>query len=196
MLARCSKTGNIDVTKRSGRWTVAPIEQLTIDRRTIDRRAIDRRTDDRSAAEDDARAGRAARATLRAQVGRLERELSRILAGGFPHIAGPAPDGERIERRLPGPCLLTLGELERQRDELAEQVRVARIRSAERIELERRSRALLEEMRRAPHRHKFVRLPVADLGEGRCGFWQVRPRLGLVGMLAGWWEVKLSSGCP
>ena len=24
----------------------------------------------------------------------------------------------------------------------------------------------------------------------------VRPRLGLIGMLAGWWEVKLSSGCP
>jgi hypothetical protein len=26
--------------------------------------------------------------------------------------------------------------------------------------------------------------------------WHVRPRLGLVGMLAGWWQVKLSSGCP
>jgi hypothetical protein len=24
----------------------------------------------------------------------------------------------------------------------------------------------------------------------------VRPRLGLIGMLAGWWHVKLSSGCP
>ena len=26
--------------------------------------------------------------------------------------------------------------------------------------------------------------------------WQVRPRLGLIGMLMGWWQVKLSSGCP
>jgi hypothetical protein len=24
----------------------------------------------------------------------------------------------------------------------------------------------------------------------------VRPRLGLIGMLMGWWQVKLSSGCP
>ena len=26
--------------------------------------------------------------------------------------------------------------------------------------------------------------------------WYVKPRLGLIGMLMGWWEVKLSSGCP
>ena len=36
----------------------------------------------------------------------------------------------------------------------------------------------------------------ADIGEPGCGVWQVRPRLGLIGMLMGWWEVKLSSGCP
>jgi len=24
----------------------------------------------------------------------------------------------------------------------------------------------------------------------------VRPRVGLVGMFMGWWQVKLSSGCP
>jgi len=35
-----------------------------------------------------------------------------------------------------------------------------------------------------------------ELGEGGCGVYQVRPRLGLIGMLAGWWHVKLSSGCP
>ena len=33
-------------------------------------------------------------------------------------------------------------------------------------------------------------------GEPGCGAYVVRPRLGLIGMLAGWWEVKLSSGCP
>jgi hypothetical protein len=37
---------------------------------------------------------------------------------------------------------------------------------------------------------------VSDLGQGGCGVWQVRPRLGLIGMLAGWWQLKLSSGCP
>jgi hypothetical protein len=158
--------------------------------------AIDRHARERSALRSDAHAEHAARATLKAQVARLERELSQIVASGFPHIAGSVARDERQGRRTAGPRLLTLGELERQRDELALHIRAARIRQAERAQIERRSRALLEEMKRAPHEHKFVRLPVADLGEGRCGFWQVRPRLGLLGMLAGWWEVKLSSGCP
>ncbi len=26
--------------------------------------------------------------------------------------------------------------------------------------------------------------------------WHVRPRYGLLGMLMGWWRVKISSGCP
>ena len=47
-----------------------------------------------------------------------------------------------------------------------------------------------------PGRYKFVRVANRDLGEGGCGVWQVRPRLGLIGMLMGWWQVKLSSGCP
>jgi hypothetical protein len=47
-----------------------------------------------------------------------------------------------------------------------------------------------------PGRHKFVRVANRDLGAAGCGVWQVRPRLGLVGMLMGWWQVKLSSGCP
>jgi hypothetical protein len=60
----------------------------------------------------------------------------------------------------------------------------------------RRSRELLDRMQLEPGRHKFMRLPVANLGQGGCGAWEVRPRLGLIGMLAGWWHVKLSSGCP
>src|SRR5207302_1017804 len=63
-------------------------------------------------------------------------------------------------------------------------------------EHERRARELLERMKLEPARYKFVRLPVRDLGEGGCGVWEVRPRLGLIGMLAGWWQLKLSSGCP
>jgi hypothetical protein len=41
-----------------------------------------------------------------------------------------------------------------------------------------------------------VRVANRDLGESGCGVWHVRPRLGLIGMLMGWWQVKLSSGCP
>jgi hypothetical protein len=92
--------------------------------------------------------------------------------------------------------MLGLGELERVRDDLAERVRRARVVVADRAELEADSRALLEEMLRDPARYRHVRLPAADLGERGCGAYQVRPRLGIIGMLMGWWHVKLSSGCP
>src|SRR5262249_5623770 len=65
-----------------------------------------------------------------------------------------------------------------------------------RTEHERRAHELLERMKLEPGRYKFTRLAVRDLGQGGCGVWEVRPRLGLIGMLAGWWQVKLSSGCP
>ena len=57
-------------------------------------------------------------------------------------------------------------------------------------------RVRLERMLLAPGKHRFETVSNKQLGEGGCGVWQVRPRLGLVGMLAGWWHVKLSSGCP
>jgi hypothetical protein len=135
---------------------------------------------------------RAAREALRTQVSKLERELSGLVAHTFPHISPRDDRGEAFS----GPRLLSLAELERVRDRLA--VRVGEVRSqvAERTALECRSRALLERMKLEPGRYKFVRVPVADLGDGHCGVWEVRPRLGLVGMLAGWWQVKLSSGCP
>jgi hypothetical protein len=134
---------------------------------------------------------RAARRTLRAQIARLERELGETVLAAFPHIAsGPSL------RPAPGPRMLGLGELERVRDDLAERVRRARVVVARRADLEADSRALLEEMLREPARYKGVRLPLADLGERGCGAYHVRPRLGIVGRLMGWWHVKLSSGCP
>jgi hypothetical protein len=135
---------------------------------------------------------RAAREALRTQISKLERELSGLVANAFPHIAPRDGSGERFS----GPRLLTLAELERLRDRLVQRVGEVRGQAVERDALERRSRALLERMKLEPGRYKFVRLPVADLGDGHCGVWEVRPRLGLIGMLAGWWQVKLSSGCP
>ncbi len=64
------------------------------------------------------------------------------------------------------------------------------------VELTEAGRALLEDARADPRRHKWLRIPRAALGERGCGAYEVRPRVGLLGMLAGWWEVKLSSGCP
>jgi hypothetical protein len=143
---------------------------------------------------------RAARSSLRAQIAKIERELSGIVADTFPHLS---PSGARgggthagEEAIATGPCLLTLAELERMRDRLAGRVQELRRLAAERGEHERRSCELLERMKLEPGRYKFVRLPVSDLGQGGCGVWEVRPRLGLIGMLAGWWQVKLSSGCP
>jgi hypothetical protein len=143
------------------------------------------------------------RKALRGQIARLERESSAIVAGAFPHISATeyrriSPMGSRAHREetVAAPRLLTLAELERVRDRLAGHTQDLRRLAAGRAEHERRARALLEAMKLEPARHRFVRLPVRDLGEGGCGVWEVRPRLGLVGMLAGWWQVKLSSGCP
>jgi hypothetical protein len=134
----------------------------------------------------------AAREALRAQVAKLERELSGLVASTFPHISPRDEGGERLS----GPRLLSLAELERVRDRLVLRLSEVRSKVIERTTLEQRSRALLQRMKLEPGRYKFVRVPVADLGDGHCGVWEVRPRLGLIGMLAGWWQVKLSSGCP
>ena len=48
----------------------------------------------------------------------------------------------------------------------------------------------------APAGLKWVRVSRDDIGEPGCGHWHSRPRLGPIGMLMGWWRVKVSSGCP
>ncbi|HEU4658839.1 MAG TPA: hypothetical protein VFR97_15020 [Capillimicrobium sp.] len=136
----------------------------------------------------------AARRTLRAQLARLERELSDALIAAFGHggvVAAPAPT-----ERAPAPRLLSLGELEAHRDRLTARIAQARRALADRTAAEERARIRLERMLLEPGRHRFERVTAAELGEGGCGVYEVRPRLGLIGMLAGWWQVKLSSGCP
>ena len=132
---------------------------------------------------------RAARRTLRDQIAHLEREhAAALIAARLP--AGPA--GVRIS----GPRLLGLGELELLRDDLAG--RLADVRAAQAAVAERAAakRLLVEDMLLEPHRFKWVRVTNEELGETGCKSWHVRPRLGLIGMLAGWWHVKISSGCP
>ena len=161
---------------------MAQTEQLTVDRVQLGRGFEQGMIGDE----------RAAREALRAQVAKLERELSGLVAQTFPHISPRDSEGEAFS----GPRLLSLGELERVRDRLALRVGEVQGEVDERAALERRSRELLKRMKLEPGRYKFVRLRVADLGDGHCGVWEVRPRLGLIGMLAGWWHVKLPSGCP
>jgi hypothetical protein len=92
--------------------------------------------------------------------------------------------------------VLTLGELERVRDDLAERLADVRRQLGIRADAEEAKRELLERMLLEPGRYKWVRITARELGRGDCGAYHVRPRLGIVGMLMGWWQVKLSSGCP
>jgi hypothetical protein len=135
---------------------------------------------------------RAARRTLRDQIARIERELASACLDACPRIdPGPPPAA-----LASGPRLLTLGELERVRDGMA--ARLARVREDADAQLLRQaeSRALLERMFEDPADHKWLRISNAQLGEPGCKHFHVRPRLGPIGLLAGWWHVKVSSGCP
>ena len=136
-----------------------------------------------------------ARRSLRGQISRLERELSQIVAAGFPHIPAGAARLPR-EELFGGPRLLSLEQLERQRDRLAARLQDLRGIARARALHELRAQEQLERMKLEPGRYKYYRVPVRDLGQNGCGVWEVRPRLGLIGMPAGWWELTLSSGCP
>ena len=133
-----------------------------------------------------------ARRSIRRQIARLERELADAFLTAYPMGGLGRPDGSASR----DPRLLGLGELERVRDELAERLRVARVTISRRAEVQAAHRLRLERMLLDPAQHRFERVSCQELGDGGCGVWQVRPRLGLIGMLMGWWEVKLSSGCP
>jgi hypothetical protein len=135
---------------------------------------------------------RLARAELRRQIGRLEHELSRLCAEAFPRLTLET----RIPASFPAPRVAGLAELEQVRDALAERISLAEQALRKQDELETRNRDLLEEMLAAPAEHKWVRISRADIGEPGCGHWHSRPRLGPLGILMGWWRVKVSSGCP
>ena len=130
----------------------------------------------------------AARRQLRAQIARLERDLSDAVIAGAPISPHRSPGA--------GPRMLGVAALEAERDALTADLAAARGALAEEGERQERARRRLEAMLLAPGEHRFERVALTDLGEGGCGVYMVRPRLGLIGMLAGWWQVKLSSGCP
>jgi hypothetical protein len=135
---------------------------------------------------------RQARLELRRQIGRLERELSRLFGEAFGHTEVP----HQIEAVAAVPRVLDLGELEAVRDRLADRIAEARQALVERRQEEDENRELVERMLAAPQDFKWVRVSRQDLGLEGCGHWHSRPRLGPIGMLMGWWRVKVSSGCP
>ena len=109
------------------------------------------------------------------------------------------PDGVAPAEPVParrGPRLLSLGELERVRDRLARRVGEVRDGLIARSCAQARAREQLERMLLEPGRYRYLRISNKDLGQPGCTTYESVPRLGLVGMLMGWWQVKVSSGCP
>lgn len=134
---------------------------------------------------------RASRADLRRQISRMEAELGRLFASAFPR------KGIEFGVSAPGgPRLLSVDELEVIRDGLARRIREVRGHLHEHACAEEQSRLLIEEMADDPASHKWVRVSNEHIGEPGCRHWHSRPRWGLLGMLMGWWRVRVSSGCP
>lgn len=143
----------------------------------------------RAAVRKDAR--RRARNDLRDQIAGLERELGELFATAFPRRGidfGVAAAG--------GPRMLGIRDLERVRDALAMRLHEARDELHDRAYVEERKRELLERMLTDPAEYHWVRISNEDMGEPGCRHYHSRPRWGLLGMILGWWRVKLSSGCP
>ena len=134
---------------------------------------------------------RAARRSLLDQIAKLESELASLFCSAYPRTGF-----DWSVRSRGGPRILSLGELETVRDELVERLETGRRELSERTLVEEHNRRLIEEMLLEPGKHRWVRVGNCDIGEPGCKHWHVRPRWGLLGMLMGWWRVRISSGCP
>jgi AcrR family transcriptional regulator len=133
----------------------------------------------------------AARRALRDQIARLERELASLFVSAYPRreldwqVSSPG-----------GPRLLDVGDLEALRDQLAVRVEDTRRELASRAGSAQAGRERIEALVADPGSHKWERVTNEDVDEPGCKYWHSSPRLGLIGMLMGWWRVKISSGCP
>jgi hypothetical protein len=139
----------------------------------------------------DALAERRVRDDLRRQIAASEKRLGELFASAFPRKGFNWTVGA-----AGGPRVLGVAELERVRDALAVRLREAQAELGRRGEVEEANRGLLESMIAEPDRYRWVRISGEDVGEPGCRQWHSRPRWGILGMLLGWWRVKLSSGCP
>lgn len=148
--------------------------------------------DGRIVAVDAATTARAGRAQLRREIAGLERALGQwecapLMARLGVPVAGPAAGA---------PTLLSTGTLRTIRDELS--TRLAARRDVHTAELARRGEARdrLRAMYLEPQRHRGAVVTNDDVGVDECTRWRVAPRLGVVGRFLGWWQLKVSSGCP
>jgi hypothetical protein len=134
---------------------------------------------------------RDSRADLRRQIAAMELALARLFGSAFPR--------KGIDFSVPGlggPRLLAVDELEKVRDGLAARVQEVRADLHDHAVFEEANRELLEEMKTDPASYKWVRVYNEDIGEPGCTSARSEPKWGPLGMLMGWWRVKISSGCP
>ena len=134
---------------------------------------------------------RSARADLRRQIAAMELALARLFGSAFPR--------KGIEFAVPGiggPRLLSVDELEQIRDGLAVRIQEVKADLHGYAVVEQSNRELIERMTVDPASYKWVRVHNEDIGEPGCKNWHAKPRWGPLGMLMGWWRVKISSGCP
>ena len=131
------------------------------------------------------------REELRRQIARLEQQLSELWTAAFPRKGIDWSVGA-----VGGPRILGAAELERIRDALLVRIREAQTELGRRADVEERNRGLVERMIAEPERYPWVQISNEDVGDRDCKHWHSRPRWGILGMLLGWWRVKLSSGCP
>ncbi len=134
---------------------------------------------------------RGARSDLRRQIAAMELVLARLFGSAFPR--------QGIDFSVPGmggPRMLSVDELEKVRDSLAARIQEVRADLHDYAVVEEANRELIEEMTADPASHKWVRVYNEDIGEPGCKHWHSTPKWGVLGMLLGWWRVKISSGCP
>jgi DNA-binding transcriptional regulator YhcF (GntR family) len=131
----------------------------------------------------------AARRELRRQIARLEAELA-----AYPDARA---DGEPTHPLLrPKAHVATFAELEATRNELMDRLKGARRDAERRGRREERSRLRREGLLGDPGHHRWERVAREDCGDPGCGEFRSVPRFGPIGVITGWWRVRISSGCP
>jgi len=131
-----------------------------------------------------------AKAELRRQIGELDATLCALRAEAHPTPLGIASIGGGPAR------LLSLADLESLRDQLASAVEDARSALTDLRASQQEARGLVERMLADPGSYRWLRVSREEAGLVGCGHWHVVPRFGPIGLLTGWWRVKISSGCP
>jgi DNA-binding transcriptional regulator YhcF (GntR family) len=133
------------------------------------------------------------RRELRRQIAHLEAQLAAY--------ADPEPKRAVLPAAAPRelgvvPHLAGLAELERTRDRLLDQLRLAGEESERRGTREATARRRVERMAENPKRHRWEWVSSADTGDPDCKTYSVSPQWGPVGAAMGWWRIRVSGGCP